>query len=208
MSRKDSRLFLDESLFIGEGSFSRTYIHPDDENLCVKIPREDVSKKEGSRKREIKYLKSLKKRGKSFEMLYKYHYDVSTNLGKGHIYDLVRDYNGDISKRIGYYLNLGDDMLCSEIVRHIDHLRRYLLREYILFTDLKEDNILLQKVSPTKTKLIIIDGVDYNNRIPVLEYFPAIGRKRQIRKWNKFRDKMIREFPCLGEKMKKFSEEN
>lgn len=128
--------------------------------------------------------------------------------GKGHVYDLVHGYDGDISKRMGYYLNLGDHKLCSQIVRHIDRLRRYFLQEYILFTDLNEDNILLQKVSPTKTKLIIIDGVDYNNRIPVLEYFSAIGRKRQIRKWNKFRDEKIREFPSPGEKMKKFSEEN
>lgn len=206
MSKKKSELVLDESLFIGEGSFSRSYIHPHNENLCIKIPRKDVTKKEGSRKREVKYLKSLKKRGKSFEMLYEYHYDVLTNLGKGHVYDLVRDYDGSISKNLGYYLSLGDQKVCSEIVRHIELLRRYLVHEYILFTDLKEDNILLKQVSANKTKLIIVDGVDYNNRIPILEYLPSLGRKRQIRKWNKFRDKMIREFPCLGEKMKKFSE--
>lgn len=204
MREKNNKLFLDETSLIAEGAVSRVYLHPNNKSLCIKIPKKDVSSKK-SRKRENKYLRSLKKRGRSFEMLYEYHYDILTNLGKGHVYDLVRDYNGETSKNLGYYLELGDQTQCNEIVRLIDRLRVYLAQEYILFWDLHEENILLQNVSSTEKRLVVIDGIEYNNRIPILEYVPAFGRKRQTERWEVFRKKMIKLFPCLEDKIKKFS---
>jgi len=123
---------LDETMFIGKGRVRRCYVHPEDKNLCIKVGNNQERAKR-SIKREINYFKRLKKRGKSFDLISKYFYPVQTNEGVGEVYELVRDYNGDISKDLRYYLNFKEKELTSNMLELIEELRKYLIDEYIVF---------------------------------------------------------------------------
>jgi len=203
--KSNNKITLSEKLFIGKGRVRKCYVHPDDQDLCIKVAT-DHKRAKRSIQREIRYFKRLKKRDTSFAMISQYFHPVQTDEGIGEVYELVRDYDGVISKDLRYYLNLGDKKLTGKILNIIEELRIYLLNEYILFSDLDVENILLQKVSPTEQRLVVIDGIGDNNQIPFLEYVPALGIKRSIRKWEMFRTQLIEEFSCTADQIKKFNE--
>lgn len=204
MINQENLLALNNDLFIGEGMGRKCYIYPEDKNLCIKIPSKRGKR---STQREINYLKRLHKRGKSFEMISDYKGDVETNFGSGNLYELVRDYDGNISKNLEYYFDLKDKQITSKMLGLIEDLRVYLIKEYILFSDLDMDNILVKKYDENNFKLVIIDGVGDNNQIPLLEYIKPLGINRCKRKWDVFKAKIAEKFPDIAKSIKNFSDE-
>ena len=198
------KIVLYDSLFIGEGGSRNCYVHPFDVNLCIKTTKKQSHQR--SVDREVGYYKRMKKRGNSFSMIAKYYYSVETNQGKGEVYELVRDYNGEISKDLKYYLNLKDESITQQVTKLVEDLRVYLKDENIRFSDLCSHNILLKKINEKEYALVIIDGIGDNNQVPLLEYFPFLGIKRSIKKWEKFRLELIEEFGCNKEDIKQFIE--
>lgn len=184
---------LDETLFIGEGNSRQCYEHPGEKHLCIKVAS-DSKRVQRSIRREVGYFKRLKKRAKSFAMISRYFHPAQTNKGEGEIYELIRDHDGLISKNIRYYLDLQNEKLKKDIQEGIETLRMYLIDEYILFSDLGIDNILLQKISLTEYRLVVIDGIGDNNQVPFLEYVPMLGMRRSARKWEIFRKQLIEEY--------------
>ncbi len=192
---------LNDDLFIGEGMGRKCYIHPTNEELCIKIPSKRGKR---SSQREIDYFKRLHKRGKSFDMISDFKGDIKTNLGEGNLYELVRDHDGKISKNLEYYLSLRDKNITAKMVKLIEELRVYLKDQYILFSDLDMDNILVKKYDENSFKLIVIDGIGDNNQIPLLEYIKPLGTKRCDKKWGLFKERIVKPFPHLKEKIKSF----
>ncbi|MBD3808664.1 MAG: hypothetical protein IE880_08130 [Epsilonproteobacteria bacterium] len=182
----------------------KCYIHPNEKNLCIKIPSKRGQR---SSQREIDYFKRLHKRGKSFDMIADFKGEVETNFGKGNLYELVRDYDGSISKNLEYYLSLKDKNITAKIVKLIEELRVYLKDQYILFSDLDMDNILVKKECEDSYKLIVIDGIGDNNQIPLLEYIKQLGIKRCIKKWVIFEERISEKFPDVAKSIKKFNDE-
>jgi len=203
LSNQKDLLVLSEDLLLGEGMGRKCYIDPEDKSLCVKIASQRAKR---SAKREINYFKRLHKRGKSFEMIADYHGDIITNLGSGNLYELVRDHDGRISKNLEHYLALDDEVITFSILELIENLRLYLKKEYILFSDLDMDNILVKKINEDDYKLMVIDGIGDNNQIPLLEYFPLLGIKRCIKKWDKFKRGVTKKFPDLTKSIKDFND--
>lgn len=201
---KNKLLVLNETLFIGKGRSRECYEHPEEKHLCVKVAS-DYKRSKRSIRREIGYFKRLKKRAKSFAMIAQYFSPVQTNKGKGEIYELIRDYDGTISKDLRYYLGCKDEKLQKEIKESIEILRQYLLKEYILFSDLGVNNILLQNISPTESRLVAIDGIGDNNQVPFLEYVPILGLRRSTRKWENFKKHLIEEFSYSENDIKSFT---
>ncbi|MDY0194455.1 MAG: YrbL family protein [Sulfurovaceae bacterium] len=203
MANQKDFLTLSEDLLLGEGMGRKCYIYPGDNDLCIKIP---LKRAKRSAQREINYLRRLHKRGKSFDMIADYKGDIVTNIGRGNLYELVRDYDSSISKNLEYYLNLNDKKITSKILNLIEDLRSYLIKEYILFSDLDMDNILVKKENEFDYKLVVIDGIGDNNQIQFLEYFPMLGMKRCVKKWDLFKTKIGQKFPNVTKNIKSFSD--
>lgn len=205
MTNQENLLILNNDLFLGEGRKRKTYAHPIDKNLCIKISSQRGQR---SAQREINYFKRLHKRKVSFAMIADFKGKAYTNFGEGDMYELVRDYDGNISKNLEYYLSLNDKKITTKIVQLIDDLRIYLKEQYILFSDLALDNILIQKSDENKYKLVIIDGLGDNNQVPILEYIKSLGTKRNTKKWEIFKSKIIQKFPNLEKNIKNFNDED
>lgn len=204
MQNKKSQIILNDDLFIGEGMGRKCYIHPENNNLCIKIASPRGKR---SSEREKSYFKRLHWYGKSFEHIADYKGSIDTNNGSGDLYELVRDYDGNISKNLEYYFDMNDKKITSKMLGLIEDLRVYLKEQYILFSDLDMDNMLVQKIDEKSWKLVMIDGVGDNNQIPLLEFIKPLGIKRNAKKWDLFKIRIGKKFPNITKSIKNFSDE-
>jgi serine/threonine protein kinase len=198
---KNKIVQLNDDLLLGEGTKRKCFAHPDDPGLCIKISSERGRR---SAKREIRYLKLLRRRGKSLAQIADYKGAIQTNIGAGDLYELVRDCDGRVSRSIRHYLSLGDDDITERVVGAIEGLRCYLNRNLILFSDIRPDNLLVRRECNGVLRLIIIDGVGDNNQIQFIEYFRFLGIRKCMRKWDAFILRVAKEYPGVAKQIKPF----
>ncbi|KIM02669.1 MAG: hypothetical protein KN64_14490 [Sulfurovum sp. AS07-7] len=105
-------------------------------------------------------------------------------------------------------MNLRDKNITAKMVKLIEELRVYLKKEYILFSDLDMDNILVKKDSDDGYKLVVIDGIGDNNQIPFLEYIKPLGIKRCDKKWDLFKNRIAEKFPKIVKNIKNFNDDD
>ncbi len=175
---------LDDSYLIASGTNRACYIHPNDKNKCIKVVISGNHKESND---EMKYLKLLEKRSISWEMLAHFYGTVETNYGIGEVVELIRDYDGSISKKLVYYLS--DEKRTKEILNPIlllEKLKKYTLQELIIVKDLHVVNIVYQKFSQTDGRLVIIDGTSNNEFIPISTYISYFTKRKINKKWDYF----------------------
>ncbi len=182
-------LEIDPDTLIGRGLHRECYIHPDNRERCVKIV---VAGDSNENLREARYYGLLARRGISWEMLTRFHGLVETNLGEGAVFDLVRDYDGDVSKTLAHYL--GSEELTTANSKPLSSalagLRVYLLENRVVTMTLKTKNILLQKTAENDAKLVIVDNVGNSDFIPISNYSAVLARLKIERKWRRFEQSM------------------
>ncbi|MGI9318887.1 MAG: YrbL family protein [bacterium] len=168
---------------IGLGVERACYIHPDDPGKAVKV---SVKRRNLQSKREIKYYTKLAKRHDlKFDHLPKYYGTIETNLGDGFIVELVRDYDGQISKSLNWYLAHGFPV--ENLPPYLESLKRFLLKNLIIFNyDMKSSNLLLQKYSSENARLVIIDGLGDTVYIEWLNNFTSHVESKINRRWERF----------------------
>ena len=143
------------------------------------------------------YYKHLKNRGASLYNIPKSYGSVKTNFGLGGIFDLIRDYNGSISKNLGYYIS-SEQKITSHFaspLRTLLELKRYLLKERIIVRDLRPSNIVYKKSTYSTGRLVLIDGVGNADFIPIANYLHLWARKKILRKWQKFSTRLLASYP-------------
>jgi len=92
---------LKKSLIIAKGKGRIVYSHPDNPNQCLKIV---YHKTINENKIDIKYYRHLQNRGASFKHIACIRGEQNTNKGNALVFDLIKDYDGKISKTLQYYL--------------------------------------------------------------------------------------------------------
>lgn len=166
------------------------YVHPLDRNLCIKI---FVNGNSEEYRREEKYYRLLAKRNISWEMLPKFHGFIATNLGRGAFFDLVRDYDGDISKTLEYYVAL--DALTAQhqvsLCRAVLRLKEYLNRNRVITMTLKTQNILFRKLNDQAGDLVLVDSVRNSDLLPICNYSAYLAQKKILRKWQRFETSLL-----------------
>ena len=177
-------LYIERSLLIGTGTTRDCYTHPEDGKRCIKIAKPGNYMR---CKKEIKYFKHLLKRDISWEMLAQFHGIVETDKGPGFVFCLIKDYTGEVSKTLDYYLMSDSERVdVGTLMSAIDDLRGYLFNERIVVRDPKSWNLMYQKTSAEGRKLIIVDGVGNNDAIPLSTHFELFRQKKIGRKWGRF----------------------
>ena len=182
---------IDPGTLVGKGLHRECFVHPEDTDWCIKIV---VSGNSNENHREAAYYRELDRRGVSWEMLTRFHGLVDTNLGEGAVFDLVRDYTGDVSRTLAYYLNSEElTVLHREVLTAaLSALRTYLLKNRVITMTLKTKNILFQKTADDQGKLVIVDNVGNSDFIPAANYSAFLARLKIQRKWHRF-EKVLRD---------------
>ena len=174
-------LILNKDHYIGEGEIRLCYYHPDDMNLCVKIPRETTTR--NYTLKEIKYFKKLSKRKKknySYKFFSDFQGEVLTNHGLGQIFDLILDYDSkEVSKTLEYYLLhsniVSDDKIESALIK----LKQMMIKHRVFTRDLRSRNICCRLInSKNDIELIIIDGIGHRDFFPLADWFNYFSRKK------------------------------
>ena len=170
--------------YIGKGLHRKCYIHPEDPFKCIKINYNIGADIETNR--EVKYYKHLLKRQISWECLSKYYGSVDTDLGIGHVYDLIRDDDNSISISLENYLkqSLNAHEL-NELTTALINLKKALLNDRIITMTIKSKNILYQRRN-CGNRLVIIDNIGNSKLIKIDNYCNFLAKKSINRKWQRF----------------------
>lgn len=172
-------IYLNKSLIIGKGTRRTVYSHPDNPNQCLKIDHKNIHENNV----DIKYYRHLQNRGASFKHIACIQGEQNTNKGNAVVFELIKDYDGKISKTLQYYLT--SRKFDSLIAEHLLILKQYLLTERIIFRDLIPENIVLCKINATDITLIIVDGLAGRNLIPIAHYVNFFAVRMIKRRWNR-----------------------
>ena len=181
---------IDSSDFVGKGLHRECYVHPKNENLCIKIV---VSGDHKECQREQNYYRFLESRNISWEMLARFYGIVETNVGQGSVFDLIRNHDGSISKTLEYYLTTNEktESHYFELSKAISLLKTYLYQQKIITMTLKSKNILFKKMSHKAARLVIIDNIGNSDLIPICDYSAYFSRKKILRKWMRFESSLL-----------------
>ncbi|MBN1929364.1 MAG: PhoP regulatory network protein YrbL [Chlorobiaceae bacterium] len=186
-------LDLSDSPLLGKGSSRLCYLHPKDSGKCIKIT---YSRNLDIEKQELKHYRHHRRRGISWEMLAKTYGRVETSMGSGVVFSLARDFDGTISRTLDHYL--ADEQFtppAEKLSRLFSNFRNYMLRERIVIRELKADNIVLQRLTPEKQRLILIDSLGNNQFLPIANYLNTFAKRVIQRKWSRFERHLNEEFP-------------
>lgn len=184
-------IILKDEDFVGKGNERACYIHPEDKNKAIKITYENNNRKESKQtKLEVNYYKELEKRRMTnFKHLPKYFGEVKTDKGAGFVVELIRDFDGEVSKTFEYYLKK-DSVL--KYKKELEEYKQYFLDNCIIFNyGMMPKNILLRKNSETDFDLVLIDGLGDVTYFTFPNKIPYFARRRINRRWDKFIKKYL-----------------
>jgi hypothetical protein len=168
---------------IGKGRERSCYVHPEDPRKAIKICHSDVREQTN---REIRFYRKLSKQVAAREdHIPKFYGLCDTNLGKGIVVDLIRNYDGEISRPMNWYLSQG--LPIERFEACLEELRYSFLQNLIIFNhDMTIGNMLVQKSSLTEAGLIVIDGLGDVVALDWLNLIPALARRKIERRWDRF----------------------
>jgi hypothetical protein len=174
---------------IGTGRERACYIHPEDPRLAIKMPMGEVSVQT---QHDLKFYRKLKKRGiRGIPHLPDFHGLCETNLGRGIVVDLIRNYDGEISRPLNWYLAQGVPI--EEFEQYLEELKQSFLHNLIIFNhDMTIGNLLFQKPSSRTARLVAIDGLGDAVAIDWFDYFPFLVRRKINRRWKRFMEQIYR----------------
>lgn len=176
---------INEKDFIGEGGFQKCYVHPEDEKLCIKIATKDLNNTRLGQ--EISYTSKVSRRKfKNLKHLFfsKYYKKISTNLGDGFVYDLIRDEDtGNISKTMADYLIDENSKLSDNTLNQgFKELVKLMIKHKIVAKDFYPNNICCKILKDQSIQMVIIDGLGHADLIPITEWFSFFTKKKLNRR--------------------------
>ena len=179
-----NHIILDKaSDLVGSGKERNCFVHPSEPHIAIKINRGEVKKQMS---RELKFYRTqLKRKNSNCKHIPQYFGEIETNYGEGHMFELVRDFDGNISKSLLEYLEEGVPLNGFESDLRI--LKQSLLGEQIIFNhDMYSGNILYKKTSEEEGYLVVIDGLGDTVLINWLNLFKRHRIKKIKRRWELF----------------------
>jgi hypothetical protein len=173
---------------IGKGRTRFCYHHPDDPDKCIKIDKRAFG---GATEKEARYYQKLGRirPNLSYTHIPRFYGYVETSLGRGGVFDLIRDeVTGDVSKSLGYYVRAGevtaDDPLWLEA--HRIYLKT-LYEEAVIIRDFNPGNVCVRKLRDGSLRFITIDGIGHRFIFPFSDHWLWFARsklRRQVARKN------------------------
>lgn len=174
---------------IGRGRERDCFVHPDDPAKAIKIPHGETTKQS---RREIAFYREVERRGLDYaEHVPRFFGQCRTDRGAGIVVELIRDYDGKISRPLNAYLAEGFPI--EEFEPYLDALHQSLRRNLILFNhDLHVGNLLFQKRAPGEARLVAIDGLGDTVALDWLDRIRPLRRRKIERRWQRLYARLYR----------------
>ena len=189
---------------IGQGTERTCYQHPADQTRCVKITRKGRFKQTI---RETSYFSFLANRGVPFDHLPRFYGKIEGEGFIGIEQELILDRIEDnesahsdqpaSSKTIDQYL--ASSRTPEEIRafwKALGELKAWLLKYNVLALGIDHNNVVVNRTE-NGIRMVLIDGVYDTEWIPVSQYFSFFGRRKILRRWNRFIELLHERYPQL-----------
>lgn len=158
---------LNDNDILSKGTNKIVYRYPGDNTRCIKLSLWDNT----DIQYELKYRKACKNIVKNSSLLTKYYGRIDTNLGIGYIFELVRDYDGNVSETLKDFILKGKDV--SKVFSVLKLLKKKLFAEKIITYKLFPDNVMIQRITAQEVRVRIIDGIGMHVFLPLPYYIVA-----------------------------------
>lgn len=192
-------LALTEDLLIGVGEHKKVYVHPDDETLCVKVLHYGETDEDWQK--ELRYRRSRERRGLSSTLLTQYYGACPLEGGGiGHIFERVRDFDGQDSLSFQQHIDLNRSsprIDFNAVITGMVTFRYLLFQEKIITSNMEPCNFSVQIVAPDFYRLRIMDNIGSPVLIPLLFYIDALALRHIKRYWRRFVLDLNRQYPWL-----------
>lgn len=129
---------------LAKGGYRHLYVHPDNPDLCVKVPRRtDDTQCHVEQERDIKDSRALSKLGSrtAFDHISPVVGVVETDLGTGIVQQLYRDEDGRIARSLADLIL--DHGLTPSLAAALDEFKRWLRKERLPPRGLTPENLIV-----------------------------------------------------------------
>lgn len=170
---------LTEDHLIAQGSRRKCYQHPDDLHKCIKISIKEEAC--SATAHEVRYYEKLQRRCPDLDYagLPKYYGYENTNLGRGGVFELVRDEDSkEISNTLDQYRQDGALAEDPEFWNKVLAEFRSWMEQHSVFANFHHDNICAKRLADGSIRLVAIDGIGHHEFIPVSDYIPFMARRK------------------------------
>ena len=180
--------YLSDKLFVAKGVHKAVYRHPSNTRYCIKVT---FIFRDTDIERELLYRKSLKIRNKKPSLLPEYFGSVETNLGPGHVFEYIVDYDNQPSLELKAVFEKNLDV--REIFRvtpleFVRNFRDMLLAQKIVVSDVDPSNFMVQCISADRFTFKVVDNIGSPVMVPLAYYFDFVAERRIAKYWNRFID--------------------
>lgn len=180
--------YLSDKLFIAKGVHKAVYKHPSNTRYCIKVT---FTFRDTDIERELLYRKALKIRNKKPSLLPEYFGSVETNLGPGHVFEYIVDYDNQPSLELKSVFEKNLDV--REIFRvtpleFVRNFRDMLLAQKIVVSDVDPSNFMVQRISADRFTFKVVDNIGSPVMVPLAYYFDFVAERRIAKYWNRFID--------------------
>lgn len=192
------QLQLTDDLFLGDGNHKKVWIHPQDEQLCVKVvfsePDEDLE-------REFGYRKALGRKAEQMQLLTRYCGEVDTSEGRGYVFERIVDYDGSSSQTLLSLLEQcaagGTEVERQRLLHILQDFHQVFLEERFFAAGMDPDNFLVQRVSATEDRVRIIDNIGTSAKLPLEYHVDFLALRRARKYWRIFVEQLCHDYPEL-----------
>ena len=133
-----SYVIINKKLYLSSGSRRKVYIHPNDNNKIIKINKEGyIWNNNMENFRSYLFMSKLKYISKNYGL-------INTNLGIGVVYELIRDYDNNISKTAHYYLQ--NNIYKDEIIKQLKDYYKEFYENHDIIIHNNKRNIFSKKI--------------------------------------------------------------
>ncbi len=170
---------IEDKHYIGKGGFQKCYVHPDNNNICLKVKINEFHK-DPRVNREVDYYKKIQKRKGEIPFIAKYHGETMTNYGMASLYDLVRDETTNkVSLTLYDYLKMDNSPFSNTVLtEEVLELKQKLIAHKIIVRDLMGKNICCKILKDHSVELVIVDGVGHRDFIPLVDWISFFTKKK------------------------------
>ena len=199
--------------FIGRGYSRKCYIHPENDNLCVKIALKNNKNNkfvEREMLREIGvYMRIKNLLPGHIAKIYKNLIRINTKGGGGYgiICELIRDFDGKISQNINEYINSGNS--ANDFENSLNWIMKRLIFRDMFFFDFNRGNFVIRKNSNGSKTVIFVDikslnRTGYSGFLHLERIFSPLARIIMFRRMRRMYKELDLKFPFRTLCQKKF----
>ena len=183
-------LFLSKHQPFAEGTKRRCYVHPDDPDLCVKVPSGQGAghKQLAEQQLELEDHALLQQRNfpALLERIPRFEGTVATDLGQRIVSQLFHDADGSISRNLGELIS--EQGLTPDLAKAVDDLKQWLRDQRLLTRDTGPHNVVAIRLAKGEWKLVIIEGLvnrKFGWLTRSLRWFADYMLGRELRKFDR-----------------------